>query len=128
MGTAKRMDPEPVLRSASALTGNAVVNVGGEKLGTLEDIMMDLGSGQVHFAILVREDDRLVAVPWDALALDPRDQRLVMDIDKAKFDKAPSFDRNSRPEMGREWEVKVEGFFGRKPFWDMVEERWIGGP
>ena len=128
MGTAKRMDPEPVLRSASTLRGNAVVNVGGEKLGALEDIMMDLGSGQVHFAILVREDDRLVAVPWDALALDPQNNRLVMDIDKAKFDKAPSFDRDSRPEMGREWEVKVEGFFGRKPFWDMVEERWIGGP
>lgn len=38
--------------SASTLTGDAVVNAGGEKLRDIKDLMIDLPTGKVAYAVL----------------------------------------------------------------------------
>jgi hypothetical protein len=45
--------------------------------------------------------DRLHAVPWDALSLGPKDDR-VLDIDKARLTAAPGFTSRTWPNLGDE--------------------------
>jgi len=38
--------------SADTLSGDAVVNSAGEKLGKIEDFMLDVESGRIRYAVL----------------------------------------------------------------------------
>ena len=44
--------PGPRIMSASTLEGDNVMNREGEKLGTIEEIMLDVSSGRVAYAVL----------------------------------------------------------------------------
>lgn len=130
MATARRMSrPGHEIVSAGALKGDAIVTTQGETLGKLEEIMIDMGEGQVNFAVLVGEGDKLFAIPWASLTLDTQNRRLVTDIERKDFAKVAGFDRDHWPDMSsREWAENLYHLLGRKPYWERVEERWISGP
>lgn len=59
---------EPLILSSSTLTGDRVVNLEGERLGTLKEIMFDVDRGAVAYAVVSRGGvaglgERLYAVP-----------------------------------------------------------------
>ena len=61
----------PVL-SADTLTGDTVRNAADENLGKIHDIMIDIPTGRVAYAVLsfgglLGMGNKLFAVPWDAL-------------------------------------------------------------
>ena len=89
--------------SAKSLIGTEVVNLHGEKLGKLEELMIDLASGRIGYAVLsfggiLGLGDKLFAVPWSALTVDEKNEKLVMDADKDRLAKAPGFDKNNWPQ------------------------------
>ena len=51
MAIVKPVSERKVL-SASTLTGNKVVNLRKEDLGTIEDLMIDIDSGRIAYAVL----------------------------------------------------------------------------
>src|SRR6266545_4609381 len=60
---------------ASTLTGDSVRNPAGEDLGKIEEIMIDVPTGRVAYAVLsfggfLGLGDKLFAVPWGNLTLD----------------------------------------------------------
>ncbi|MBZ0303832.1 MAG: PRC-barrel domain-containing protein, partial [Anaerolineae bacterium] len=61
-----------LLLSATTLIGDGVKNSAGEDLGKLTEIMLDVESGRVAYAVLsfggvLGLGNKLFAIPWEAL-------------------------------------------------------------
>lgn len=109
--------------SASTLIGDDVVNTAGEDLGNVEEIMLDINSGRVVYAVLsfggfLGLGDKYFAVPWDALTLDTESHAFVLDVDRETLENAPGFDKDNWPETGdNTWLVEVYDYYGYAPYW-----------
>ena len=104
--------------SASTLNGDDVYNPKGDKLGSIKEIMLDIESGKVCYAVLsfggfLSLGEKLFAVPWSALAIDAENKRFVMDTDEERLKNAPGFDTDNWPNMADPtWEKSVNAYFG----------------
>jgi sporulation protein YlmC with PRC-barrel domain len=110
--------------SASTVTGDTVRNMKGEDLGRIEEVMIDLGSGCIAYAVLAAGGflgmgARYLAVPWNALAVDLDQREFILDVEKERLDRAPAFDEDNWPSMtDRQWAETVHGFYGSRPYWE----------
>lgn len=115
--TTRKFGHKPALLSATSIIGDEVCNLEEEKLGTIEDIMLDLSTGRIRYAVLssggfLGMGDRLFAIPWQALHLDSDNKRFTLDIDVDRLKKAPGFDKNQWPDMAdATWNSSVETYF-----------------
>ena len=97
----KKTDPDKRYRrvlAASTLEGDHVRNSAGEDLGKVDEIMIDILSGQVAYAVLsfggiLRMGNKLFAVPWSALRVDEDEKCFILDLDKRTLETAPGFDK-----------------------------------
>jgi sporulation protein YlmC with PRC-barrel domain len=116
--------PGPKVMAADTLEGDDIVNAAGEKLGTLEHIMIDVPSGRVAYGVLsfggfLGMGDKLFAIPWSALRIDPPNHRFILDADKETLKNAPGFDKDSWPSMADEkWAREVHTYYKASPYWD----------
>jgi sporulation protein YlmC with PRC-barrel domain len=99
--------PGPRVMAASTLQDDEVKNEAGELLGELREVMIDVPTGRVAYAVLsvggvLGVGERLFAIPWRALRLDPAAKCFRMDVAKSRFDNAPGFDRDHWPAMADE--------------------------
>lgn len=110
--------------SASTLKGDSVVNAKDEKLGTIEELMIDLDRGCIAYAVLsfggfLGMGDKLFAIPWNALKVDTIEKRFVLNVAKERLEMAPGFDKDNWPNMAdQEWGAKIYSYYGSKPFWE----------
>jgi sporulation protein YlmC with PRC-barrel domain len=115
---------ERQILSASAMIGDEVRNVEGEDLGNVEELMIDVESGCIAFAVLsfggfMGVSDKLFAIPWDALTLDREEKVFILDIDTETLQNAPGFDKNRWPDMSdRNWGRNVYSYYGFAPYWE----------
>lgn len=123
----KQTDTEKRYRrvlSASTLAGDAVKNAAGENLGKVDEIMIDIPSGRVAYAVLsfggvLRMGNKLFAVPWDVLTVDEDQKCFILDVDKATLEDAPGFDKDNWPDMAdAAWGQQIYSYYGRRPYWD----------
>ncbi|MDY6872486.1 MAG: PRC-barrel domain-containing protein [Chloroflexota bacterium] len=88
--------------SATTLIGDVVRNSSDEDLGKIEDLMIDLDSGRIVYAVLsfggfLGLGDKLFAIPWSALKVDLKKECFRLDIDKETLEKAPGFNKDNWP-------------------------------
>jgi sporulation protein YlmC with PRC-barrel domain len=113
----------PRVVSISTLNKTRVTNVNGEDLGRIEDIMVDIETGRISFAILstsgfLGRDARLYAVPWEALKFSLHDKTFILNISKETLANAPSFTKNNRLDLSTlTWLQKVYAYYGIQPYW-----------
>ena len=119
--------PGPALMGADTLLGDSVVNGANDDLGDIKEIMLDMNTGQVAYAVLafggfLGMGEKLFAVPWQALHLDTVNKRFVLDIDKERLKNAPGFDKDAWPDMGDvQWANQIHTFYG-------TDQHRSGGP
>lgn len=115
--------PGPQVMAADTLKGDAVVNTHGEKLGEIRDIMLDVPSGRIAYAVLsfggvLGVGDKLFAIPWSALTLDAANRCFILDIDRDRLKHAPGFDKHHWPSMADPaWATEIHAFYERSPYW-----------
>jgi sporulation protein YlmC with PRC-barrel domain len=90
--------------SAGTLAGERVRNQAGEDLGAIEEIMLDIPSGRIAYAVLsfggfLGMGGKLFAVPWSALQLDESEHEFILNVDRKMLENAPGFDKDSWPDM-----------------------------
>jgi sporulation protein YlmC with PRC-barrel domain len=113
--------PGPALMGADTLIGDSVVNGIDENLGDIKEIMLDMNSGQVAYAVLsfggfLGLGEKLFAVPWQALHLDTINKRFVLNIDKERLKTAPGFNTDAWPNMSDvTWANQIHSFYGTDP-------------
>lgn len=110
--------PGPRLMGADTLIGNDVYNRANEDLGDIKEIMLDMSTGKISYAVLsfssfLGINEKLFAVPWNALTLDTANKRFILDIDKKRLENAPGFDKDDWPDMADEtWAKGVHKYYG----------------
>ena len=113
--------PGPALMGAETLIGDSVVNGAEENLGDIKEIMLDMNTGQVAYAVLafggfLGMGEKLFAVPWQALHLDTANHRFVLNVEKERLKTAPGFNKDSWPDMSDiTWANQVHTFYGTDP-------------
>ena len=116
--------PGPRIMSASTLEGDEVMNRAGEKLGAIEEIMLDVPTGRIAYAVLssggfLGIGDKLFAIPWNALTLDPEHHCFLLDVSKERLRQAPGFDKDHWPTMAdSRWASELHTYYGSRPYWE----------
>ena len=132
----KQTDPDKKYRrvlAASTLAGDSVRNAAGEDLGKLDELMIDIPSGRVAYAVLsfggvLRMGNKLFAVPWSALKVDEDEKCFILNVDKTKLENAPGFDKDNWPNMADPtWGSEVSRYYGVTPYWEDREVTLHGG-
>ncbi len=122
--------PGPRLMGADTLLGNDVYNSQDEDLGDIKEIMLDMQSGKVAYAVLsfggfLGMGNKLFAVPWNALKLDTENHRFLLDVDKDRLRDAPGFDPDHWPDMADQtWASDVHSFYGTRYEAGSTEDRF----
>lgn len=96
--------PGPALMGANTLIGDKVHNLQEEHLGDIKEIMLDMRSGKIAYAVLsfggvFSIGEKLLAVPWSSLKLDTDKQCFILNVSKARFEDAPGFNSKNWPNM-----------------------------
>ena len=107
---------------ADTLVGNQVYNYDDDKLGDIKEIVLDMGTGNVGYAVLsfggfLGMGEKLFAVPWNALKFDTKNKRFTLNVAKDRLTEAPGFDRNHWPNMAdQSWAGEIHSFYGTRPY------------
>jgi hypothetical protein len=103
--------------SSDKVEGPPVYKRGGDKLGSIDDLMIDKHSGQVRYAVLEfggflgMGTDRY-PLPWNMLRYDTSRDGYIVPIDKAKLENAPRYALNDAPAYTDEYGRRVNGYYG----------------
>ena len=123
----KKTDPDRKFRSvlsASTLAGDSVRNAAGEDLGKIDEIMIDIPSGRVAYAVLsfggfLGLGNKLFAVPWSVLKVDEDEKCFILNVDKGTIEQAPGFDPDNWPDMSdTTWGTQMSSYYKVKPYWE----------
>ncbi|SRR5690554_367928 len=110
--------PGPFLMGANTLIGNNVYNSKSENLGDIKEIMLDMRTGRVSYAVLefggfLGMGSKLFAVPWSVLKLDTVEKRFIFDVSKESLENAPGFEKDDWPNMADPaWEKGIHDYYG----------------
>lgn len=109
---------------ASNILGLKVVNPKGEHLGEMKELVIDPTLGRVAYAVVSFVQsfvlgEKLFAIPFSSLRLNVTKNEYVLDVPKAKFEKASGFDADKWPSMADEsWHRELSRFYNRPPYWE----------
>jgi sporulation protein YlmC with PRC-barrel domain len=120
-GAAPRGEPR-VMRS-STIVGSPVRNLKGDDLGKINELMIDVTTGRIAYAVLayggfLGMGDKLFAIPWEALMKSSDERQFVLDLDEETLKTAPGFDRDHYPTTAdTNWLSNVYTHYGYTPYW-----------
>ena len=107
------------LIAAEKVKGTNVYDLAGEKLGSVDDIMIDKVTGRAIYAVMsfggfLGMGGKRHPLPWATLKYDADMSGYVVNLDKARLAGAPSYDRSSEfywtPDYGHAVETYYEGY------------------
>jgi hypothetical protein len=116
--TSESIRPTSGLLSATSLMSDDVYNQKDEKLGDIKELMLDVPSGNVRYAVLafggfLGMGEKLFAVPWRALTLNTTGKRFVLNVDATRLENAPGFDKDHWPDMAdAAWAKSIHTYYG----------------
>jgi sporulation protein YlmC with PRC-barrel domain len=119
--------PVPTSARVSDLVSLPVYGSANEKLGKVEDLVVDPGSGKIQYAVLsfggiLGIGNKYFAVPWSDMRVfnkgatsagTQKEVYFTVDVSKEALKKAPGFDKNQWPNFADPTFVKdIETFYG----------------
>lgn len=116
-------DETGTLISADKVEGTSVYNRAGDKLGSIDTVMIDKRSGKVAYAVMsfggfLGIGDKYHPLPWNMLTYDTRQDGYVVDLDKRRLEGAPTMSANERVDWADEkWGKSVHDYYGVPPYW-----------
>lgn len=95
-----------------------VKNHQGEKLGKIEDLVMDSG-GRIPFVILSHKEKAMM-IPLGALSLGQGGNFFVLDANDEKLASAPLYEEEA---LSKSQAEEIYRYFGQHPYWQSEEEK-----
>jgi PRC-barrel domain len=111
------------LIAADKVEGTVVYNSAGEKLGTVENLMIDKLSGRVGYAVMsfggfLGMGESRHPLPWDTLKYDTNLGGYVVDMDQDMLRGAPTYDEMEGVNWeDRDWNKRLHDYYGVAPYW-----------
>jgi sporulation protein YlmC with PRC-barrel domain len=114
------------VNKCSQLIGITVENQQGDKLGKIDDVVVDFDNARVSYCVLSVEHKifatpKYLAVPLAAMRPSADGSRLILNADKDKVAQAQGFDRNNWPSVS-------SPAWGAQPFWQTDSKGAITTP
>jgi sporulation protein YlmC with PRC-barrel domain len=103
--------------SSDKVEGTSVFNQQGDKLGSIDKLMIDKQSGHVRYAVLEfggflgMGADRY-PLPWGTLKYDTRLDGYVVPMDKSQLERAPKHARDEMNAYDEAYGRKVYDYYG----------------
>lgn len=94
----------PVRRlTATSIIGDRVQNTNGEDLGKIQNLMINLHSGKVEYAVIefggfLGLGEKLFAIPFGELRVDEKNELFILNRDKEYLKDSPGFDPSHWPD------------------------------
>ena len=110
--------------SAGTLKGDKARNPEGKELGHIEELVIDLNSGRVAYAVLASGGflgvgDKYFAIPWDMLTVDTETKEVVVNVAEDILENAPGFDKDNWPDPSdHAWLSGIYSHYGSDPYWN----------
>lgn len=114
---------KPRILSATTAIGDNVVNAEGEVLGEIKEIMFDVPTGTIEYAVLAFDQgflaelfdgSKLFAVPWQMLTLQPESHSFLMNVDRETLENAPGFDKENWPAHADPyWTTELHNYYNQ---------------
>ena len=109
--------------TADKVQGTAVYSRSGDKLGTIENVVLDKLSGTVAYAQLafggfLGLGHKHHPLPWSMLRYDESQGGYVVNIDEKQLKDAPSYDDTAPDWSDQRWGKSVHDHYGAAPYWE----------
>lgn len=103
--------------SSDRVEGTSVYNLAGEKLGSIDTLMIEKQTGQVRYAVLefggfLGMGTDLYPIPWGSLKYDTSQDGYVVNIDKRTLEGAPRYSEDDEPAYTDGYGRKVYDYYG----------------
>ena len=110
------------LIAAGKVEGTNVYNFAGEKLGTVDDIMIDKISGRAIYAVMsfggfLGMGEMYHPLPWATLKYDANKGGYVVNLDKKMLEAAPNYDGDSDFEWTPDYGRRVDSYYNVPTYW-----------
>ena len=111
------------LIAADKVEGTTVYNRAGDKLGCVDNVMIDKISGRVAYAVMsfggflgMGKDH--YPLPWGALSYDPGVNGYVVDLDPEVLKGAPGYEQADTVDWADEsWNRRLHDYYDVPPYW-----------
>jgi sporulation protein YlmC with PRC-barrel domain len=103
--------------SSEKVEGTSVFNNAGDKLGSIDDLMIDKVSGRVQYAVmefggfLGMGTDRY-PIPWNLLKYDTGLDGYRVPLDKNKLEAAPKYPEDRIPDYDPTYTGRINEYYG----------------
>ena len=110
------------LIAADKVKNTNVYNLAGDKLGSVDDIMIDKVSGRAIYAVMsfggfLGMGESYHPLPWATLKYDAQKGGYVVNLDKKQLEGAPNYDRGSAFEWTPDYGRKVDSYYKAPSYW-----------
>src|SRR6478735_5993886 len=83
--------------TATSIIGDKVYNGQDEHMGAIEEIMIDITTGQIEYVVIkfggfLTINQKYFAIPFNLLKVDPKRRAFILDQSREMLEKAPGFD------------------------------------
>ena len=109
--------------TAHEIIGTKVRNLEYEDIGHIEELVLDMESGTIRYAVLsfggfLGIGEKLFAVPWKSLQFSESEELFILDANKERLKNVPGFDKDYWPNLSdRTYSSTVHDYYGVPPWW-----------
>jgi sporulation protein YlmC with PRC-barrel domain len=117
MARTGQADETDRLISSEKVDGTAVYNRNGDRLGTVDHLMIDKFTGQVEYAVMsfggfLGMGESYNPVPWRSLTYDVNLGGYVIDTDRGRLESAPRYTTSDQPNWSdRAYTERVDDYW-----------------
>lgn len=117
-------DETGTLIAADKVEGTSVFNSEGEKLGTVDTVMLDKRGGNVAYAVMsfggfLGMGEKHHPLPWQTLTYDDAKHGYVVNISKDQLKKAPTMSVGEYERLAdRAYGESIYNYYGVAPYWN----------
>jgi sporulation protein YlmC with PRC-barrel domain len=108
---------------ASRVMGTSVYNTAGEKIGTIEDVMLDKTSNGIMFAVIgfggfLGIGEKYHAVPWSVLDYEKNEGGYVVPFTREQLEAAPAYSIDDlTSDDGQRARNESYDYYKVQPYW-----------
>lgn len=125
MTTTREKSANPLISSAR-VEGTTVYNTEGDKLGSVDCLMLDKQQGKVADAVmsfggLLGIGEKRHPLPWQTLTYDEDKDGYVVNLSKDQLERAPTLDAGDYERLkDRTFGASVYSHYGQTPYWTPI--------
>ena len=111
------------LIGSDKVDGTAVYGADGNKIGSIQRVMIDKLSGKVAYAVLsfggfLGMGEDYYPVPWSTLKYDTNLGGYRVNLTASQLEKAPKYTKSTDWTWNRDNDQRVYNYYKANPYWD----------